>query len=218
MKDMNDKVFERTCIYNLENTFAKNIVENISKMIDNTINKDVNKVKDDFKAQMNTVNKWIDGIVNKLKSDIKSIHTEVSDKVRTYLISTQAAITQPIQRDTKFVVKFLPETDAEKTDSELTKNHVPAIIRDGLRLHDVRVVEATKIESKGSRPGLVIASVENEEQKVKLMKTLNGIGREKDFVVVNGKIQKRANNTRGRKYDNVNGQRRPEREEWTPVQ
>ncbi|CAG2234439.1 unnamed protein product [Mytilus edulis] len=108
-----------------------------------------------------------------------------------------------------------------------------------------------RIESKGSRPGLVIASVENEEQKKKLMKSkiklkysrdyqkvyieneltsearvqlsnmmtvLNGIGREKDFVVVNGKIQKRANNMRGGEYDNVNGQRRPEREEWTPVQ
>ncbi|CAG2228057.1 unnamed protein product [Mytilus edulis] len=250
MKDMNDKVFER--IDNLENTFAKNIVENISKMIDNKINKEVNKVKDDFKAQMTTVNKRIDGIVNKLKSDIKNIHTEVADKVRTDLISTQADVsTQPIQRDTKFVVKMLPETDAEKTDSELTKNRVSAIIRDGLRLHDVRVVEATRIESKGSRPGLVIASVENEEQKEKLMKSkiklkysrdyqkvyieneltsearvqlsnmmtvLNGIGREKDFVVVNGKIQKRANNMRGGEYDNVNGQRRPEREEWTPVQ
>ncbi|CAG2195952.1 unnamed protein product [Mytilus edulis] len=250
MKDMNDKVFER--IDNLENTFAKNIVENISKMIDNKINKEVNKVKDDFKAQMTTVNKRIDGIVNKLKSDIKNIHTEVADKVRTDLISSQAGVsTQPIQRDTKFVVKMLPETDAEKTDSELTKNRVSAIIRDGLRLHDVRVVEATRIESKGSRPGLVIASVENEEQKEKLMKSkiklkysrdyqkvyieneltsearvqlsnmmtvLNGIGREKDFVVVNGKIQKRANNTRCREYDNVNGQRRPEREEWTPVQ
>ncbi|CAG2253934.1 unnamed protein product [Mytilus edulis] len=88
MKDMNDKVFER--IDNLENTFAKNIVENISKMIDNKINKEVNKVKDDFKAQMTTVNKRIDGIVNKLKSDIKNIHTEVADKVRTDLISSQA--------------------------------------------------------------------------------------------------------------------------------
>ncbi|VDI19364.1 Hypothetical predicted protein [Mytilus galloprovincialis] len=132
MKDMNDKVFGR--IDNLENTFAKNIVENISKMIDNKINKEVNKVKDDFKAQMTTVNKRIDGIVNKLKSDIKNIHTEVADKVRTDLISTQAdASTQPIQRDTKFVVKMLPETDAEKTDTQLTKNRVSAIIRDGLR-------------------------------------------------------------------------------------
>ena len=35
----------------------------------------------------------------------------------------------------------------------------------------IRVVEATRIENKGSRPGLVIASVENDEPKVKLMKS-----------------------------------------------
>ncbi|CAC5416100.1 unnamed protein product [Mytilus coruscus] len=180
MKDMNDKVFER--IENLENTFAKNIVENMSKMIDNKINKEVNKVKDDFKAQMTTVNKRIDGIVNKLRSDIKNIHTEVADRVRTDLISSQAgAITRPIHRDTKFVVKMLSETDAEKTDSELTKNWVSAIIRDGLRLHDVRVVKATRMESKGNRPGRVIASVENEEQKEKLMKSKRKLKYSRDY-------------------------------------
>ncbi|VDI58181.1 Hypothetical predicted protein [Mytilus galloprovincialis] len=75
----------------------------------------------------------------------------------------------------------------------------------------------SKIKLKYSRDYQKVY-IENEltsEARVQLsnmMTVLNGI------VVVNGKIQKRANNTRGREYDNVNGQRRPEREEWTPVQ
>ena len=107
-------------------------------MIDNKINKEVNKVNNDFKAQMTTVNKRIDGIVNKLESDIKNIHTEVADKVRTDLISTHAGRCNYSTDAERYTIcsKMLPETDAEKTDSELTKNRISAIIRDGLRLYD----------------------------------------------------------------------------------
>lgn len=126
--------------------------------------------------------------------------------------------------DTKIVIKMLVETEAEKTDSQITTNRVSAVIRDGLRLSDVRVVEAKRKDNRGPNPGIVIASVETKEQKEKLMKNkkrlrqtrgyrkvynedelshearthksnmatlLREIGREKDFVFANGKIQKR---------------------------
>lgn len=222
VKDLNDRVFAK--IDNLEKNFAKNIVENIMKMTDNKIKKEVEKVKENVSAEMNTVNKRIDGIVDKLKKDLSDVRKEVTEKVAKITSETKNS-----DNDTKFVIKMLPETQAEKTDNEITKNSVSAVIRDGLRLSDIKLVSAERKTSKGKNPGIVVATVETKEMKVKLMKykknlkqsrvyskvyienelshdarvhqsnirtLLKGIGRERDFVFSNGKIKKRENTQR----------------------
>ncbi|CAG2202245.1 unnamed protein product [Mytilus edulis] len=65
---------------------------------------------------------------------------------------------------------MLSESEAEKTDPAITKNRVCAIIRDGLRIHDVKVISAERKESRGRNPGVVVATVETSEQKEKIMK------------------------------------------------
>ncbi|CAC5378479.1 unnamed protein product [Mytilus coruscus] len=70
VKSLNDRVFER--IDDLEKDFAKNIVETITKMIDIKISKEVNKVKDEFKTEVNTVNKRTYSIVDKLRVDFNN--------------------------------------------------------------------------------------------------------------------------------------------------
>lgn len=48
----------------LESTSSKNIVQNITKIRESKIKKEVGEVKDHLNTDMNTVNKRIDGLVN----------------------------------------------------------------------------------------------------------------------------------------------------------
>ena len=140
---------------------------------------------------------------------------------------------------------MLAETEAEKTDSQITTNRVSAVIRDGLRLSDVRVVEAKRKDNRGPNPGIVIASVETKEQKEKLMKNKKRLRqtrdyrkvyiedelshearthksnmatllREKDLVFANGKIQKRGQASR-RDEDGAREHRSIDRDGWRTV-
>lgn len=62
MKSMNERMTER--MDKLESTSSKNIVQNITKIRESKIKKEVGEVKDHFNTDMNTVNKRIDGLVN----------------------------------------------------------------------------------------------------------------------------------------------------------
>ncbi|CAC5381705.1 unnamed protein product [Mytilus coruscus] len=160
VKSLNDRVFER--IDDLEKDFAKNIVENITKMIDTKIRKEVNKVKDEFKTEVNTVNKRIDSIVDKLRVDFQNFKSDVTEQVTRKEYAGVVSNNQT-HNDTNIVIKMLSESEAEKTDPAITKNRVCAIIRDGLRIHDVKVLSVERKESRGRNPGVVVASVETCE-------------------------------------------------------
>lgn len=62
MKSMNERMTER--MDKLESTSSKNIVQNITKIRESKIKKEVGEVKDHLNTDMNTVNKRIDGLVN----------------------------------------------------------------------------------------------------------------------------------------------------------
>lgn len=62
MKSMNESMTER--MDKLESTSSKNIVQNITKIRESKIKKEVGEVKDHLNTDMNTVNKRIDGLVN----------------------------------------------------------------------------------------------------------------------------------------------------------
>lgn len=248
VKSLNDRVFER--IDDLEKDFAKNIVENITKMIDTKISKEVNKVKNEFKTEVNTVNKRIDSIVDKLRVDFQNLKSDVNEQVKRKDYAGAVSNNQT-RNDTNIVIKMLSESEAEKTDPAITKNRVCAIIRDGLRIHDVKVISAERKESRGRNPGVVVATVETSEQKEKIMKNkiklrqtreynrvyiedeltreaqvnqtnmmaiLKGMGRDKDFVFVNGKIKNKGNTHRRNETERTHEQsERNDRNEWRTV-
>lgn len=62
IKSMNERMTER--MDKLESTSSKNIVQNITKIREFKIKKEVGEVKDHLNTDMNTVNKRIDGLVN----------------------------------------------------------------------------------------------------------------------------------------------------------
>lgn len=76
MKSMNERMTERM---ELESTSSKNIVQNITKIRESKIKKEVGEVKDHLNTDMNTVNKRIDGLVNKINEVKKEVEQTISN-------------------------------------------------------------------------------------------------------------------------------------------
>lgn len=77
MKSMNERMTER--MDKLESTSSKNIVQNITKIRESKIKKEVGEVKDHLNTDMNTVNKRIDGLVNKINEVKKEVEKTISN-------------------------------------------------------------------------------------------------------------------------------------------
>lgn len=77
MKNMNERMTER--MDKLESTSSKNIVQNITKIRESKIKKEVGEVKDHLNTDMNTVNKGIDGLVNKINEVKKEVEQTISN-------------------------------------------------------------------------------------------------------------------------------------------
>lgn len=76
MKSMNESMTVR--MDKLESTSWKNIVENITEIRESKIKKEIGEVKDHLNTEMNTVNKRIDGLVNKINEVIKEVEQPIS--------------------------------------------------------------------------------------------------------------------------------------------
>lgn len=77
MKSMNERLTER--MDKLESTSSKNIVQNITKIRESKIKKEVGEVKDHLNTDMNTVNKRIDGLVNQINEVKKEVEQTISN-------------------------------------------------------------------------------------------------------------------------------------------
>lgn len=77
MKSMNERMTER--MDKLESISSKNIVQNITKIRESKIKKEVREVKDHLNTDMNTVNKRIDGLVNKINEVKKEVEQTISN-------------------------------------------------------------------------------------------------------------------------------------------
>lgn len=77
MKSMNERMTEK--MDKLESTSSKNIVQNITKIRESKIKKEVGEVKDHLNTDMNTVNKRIDGLVNKINEVKKEVEQTISN-------------------------------------------------------------------------------------------------------------------------------------------
>lgn len=77
MKSMNERMTER--MDKLESTSSKNIVQNITKIRESKFKKEVGEVKDHLNTDMNTVNKRIDGLVNKINEAKKEVEKTISN-------------------------------------------------------------------------------------------------------------------------------------------
>ena len=90
-----------------------------------------------------------------MKSKLESIDKQVVDNYRN---STDNL------RNT-FIIKNLEYNEREKNESVLTKNKVQGLLRDGLGLANVQIKSASRKESRGKYPGVVVVKTDIFDEK-----------------------------------------------------
>ena len=113
-------------------------------MIDNKMKEKMSEVKTEVKQEL-------DG----MKSKIESIEKQVVDNHRN---STD-------NLHNKFIIKNLEYNEREKNESDLTKNKVQGLLRDGLGLANVQIKSASRKESRGKYPGVVVVKTDIFDEK-----------------------------------------------------
>lgn len=93
----------------------------------------------------------------------------------------------------------LRESKSEKIDEncEEVKRKINALIRDGMKIKDVKVKSAVRKKSRNDKPGLVIASLETPKQKQKVMKEKGKLKNSSEYhrVYINNDLPKSEQNT-----------------------
>ena len=131
----------------------------IKELVSVAIKAEVDKLRSEYSAE-----------INSLKAKVASLEKSYADVVKDNGMSSAAAFEQ---RKKRIVVRGLPSDRNEA--AQVTHDKVMALIRDGCKLHDVKVIQAERKSTRGRKPGPVIATIETFEQKQKLMKAKNSL-------------------------------------------
>lgn len=129
-------------------------MEKVKVVIDKKINDKVKTIQDEF------------------SQTVSELNNKVGKMQQTYADSVaNGNSTNKENQNSNVVIKNLTLSQHGRADSdEDTKRVVEAMIRDGLKLTDVKVKHATRKTSRDEKPGVVIATIETHQQKQKLMK------------------------------------------------
>ena len=116
----------------------------------------------------------------KSTADVETLKQEINSVKKSYAEITKSEV--GIQDD--IVIRNYP-TDAKETDDpQVTLNKVNSLIRDGLKIKDINVVKCERKPSRGNSPGVILASLETGEQKLKVLETKKKLRNTKQFAKV----------------------------------
>lgn len=117
----------------------------------------------------------------KLEIQLKTLHTNISDTVKQIVTEEMKTVKDNLDTEMDEIrgrVTILEEkstpryehnivlTNIEQSDDEVTTEKVKKLIKDGLGLNDVKVVNAERKKSRRDNvPGVIIATLESSEQR-----------------------------------------------------
>lgn len=116
--------------------------------MDSKIKEEIGEVRGHFNTEMNTVNKRIDGLVNK----IKRVKEEVEKTTRP----------KDENQGKSVVIKMLLEKTGEcDNGNKISMHSVNSLVRDEFHIRDARVITAVNKKRKGNGeiPGVIILNL-----------------------------------------------------------
>ena len=151
----------------LEDNLEKKLVDKLSNVINATIKDEIAIVRSDFDSEICAMRTKILDMEQVIK-DFDS--TGVSGKSNGEKIPCSV------------IIRNLKEGQNETTgSSSIAKNKFISLVRDGLKLKDVKVTNAERKQSKGDNPGLVVASFESFEQLNKVLENKKHLRKTSDY-------------------------------------
>ena len=196
--NMNDSVSESELDLNMDTggeqclrSFMQNISKDINKSI-NGLNRRMNQMEDSFEQKL--VDKLCTVITQTVKDEIKRVRSDFDSEIcamRTKLLELETVVKESAspgsngsvqRRPCSVVIRNLKRAHNE-TDgiNSIVKNKVISLVRDGLKLKDVRVTSAERKQSRGDNPGIVIATFETHEQVDKLFEAKKNLRQTNEY-------------------------------------
>ena len=97
--------------------------------------------------------------------DLTSLQQEISSVKKGYAETTNT----DIRTENDIVIRKNIVDSKEAEDPQVTFNKVNTIFRDSLKFADITLVKCERKKSRENKPGVIIATIENRDQKRKIL-------------------------------------------------
>ena len=123
----------------------------------------------------------------KTKLGISEQENDVSSLKKSYADVASSGACAPPSGDgieLNVIIRNLNCDPSEQTDKTVTMNKVDKLLRDGLKLKFVKVTSCERKQTKGPKPGVIVARIETVEQKQEIMRVKNCLKNSSDYKYV----------------------------------
>lgn len=164
-------------INNLKSTFSDQLTDietRVTKRFTEILKEETVKLRRDFESEITKLTDRIKnaekgqtGEIKNVQKNFETLKSKVATMESTFSDAVKDGKTDKIICEC--VVRNLPVDAREANDPNVTRQLVNRVIRDGLKLSDVRAVYATRKKRPDGKPGVVLFTLETPDQKKKLL-------------------------------------------------
>lgn len=137
---------------------SRKLEEKICSNMQSKIDSKLQQAKSDMKKDLN---------LNKIKEDVSKLQKSYAEAAAGNKPAAQKAEEPKLQ----VVVRNLKYDEREERDPNMTVNLVKSLVRDGLKLADVKITHAERKRLRNNKPGVVIVKFESLAQKETVLST-----------------------------------------------
>ena len=159
IEGINDRILQ------VEENLDKNLAEKLTNVIHVTVKEEMSKARSDF------------------DSDICAMKLKLSDMEKVLQDSSGSVnIGVSAQKPCSVIIRNLKASqNVSEGSNPIVKNKVISLVRDGMKLRDVRVSNAERKMPKGDNPGLVITTFESHGQVSKVLEAKQDLRKMNDY-------------------------------------
>ncbi|KAK6182021.1 hypothetical protein SNE40_009790 [Patella caerulea] len=166
---LNDRMdlLENNIEKKLTDKITESIRTTIEKLVKSRVNEEISVMKGEFLKEMDV-----------MKAEIERLKSSKFERLGNNNNFTFDTLDD--SRRTNIVIKGLYESEGEMNNPDYTLDKVNDLIHDGLKLRTVNVINVQRKASRGTHPGVVIATLETTEQKKQIMENKSSLLRSKN--------------------------------------
>ncbi|XP_033747017.1 putative uncharacterized protein DDB_G0281733 [Pecten maximus] len=156
---------------NLEDKVTKKVTQQLAGMVQTKVKESVKDIKHDMDKE-----------IEKVKTTVTDLKKSFADAVKTVKVT-------PVTKDTNnlnIVIKNMPVTELEQSDSGYLVNSVYALFRNGLDLKHVKIKQAERKpvrqnDTVKNRPGIVVVTLGSSDQKHDVLSNKRELKNSRDY-------------------------------------
>ena len=146
------------------------------KFVETHIDKKLSQSSEDVKTKLG---------ISDLQTDVASLKKSYADAASSNSNGSASVSPHTDGIELNVVIRNLNYDPREQTDKSVTLNKVNKLLRDGLKLKAVKVTSCERKQARGQKPGqkpgLIVAKIQNAEQKQTIMNVKNSLKNTSDY-------------------------------------